>query len=114
MKKKDISTENYLEKVPKREVASFSCDDQGIVTLEIENTGFANRIAQKLLKKPKTSYIHLDKFGSFVWTKIDGEKSILDIGKDVESKFGEEANPLYERLSKFFEILKSYNFISFI
>lgn len=113
MKKKEISTENYLEKIPKREVTVFSCDEEGIVTLEIENKGIANRIAQKLLKKPKTSYIHLDKFGSFVWKRIDGEKSILDIGKDVEEEFGEEANPLYERLAKFFQILKSYNFISF-
>lgn len=113
MKKKNISTENYLEKIPKREVSDFSCDSEGIITLEIENTGIANRIAQKLLKKPMVSYIHLDKFGSFVWSKIDDNKSILEIGKDVEEKFGEEANPLYERLAKFFQILQSYNFISF-
>ena len=113
MKKQNISTENYLEKIPNREVKMYSFDNEGIVTLEIENRGIANRIAQKLLKKPKTSYIHLDRFGSFVWSKIDGEKSIVEIGKDVEAKFGEEAKPLYERLAKFFEILKSYNFISF-
>lgn len=112
MKKKEIVTANYLENVPKREVQNFSAED-GIITLEIENNGIANRIAQKLLKKPKVSYIHLDKFGSFVWNCIDDEKSIIDIGKDVETEFGEEANPLYERLAKFFQILKSYNFISF-
>ncbi len=113
MKKKEVVTANYLENIPKREMLSFSSDDEGIVTLEIENKGIVNKIAQKLLKKPKISYIHLDKFGSFVWNCIDDKKTILDIGKDVETEFGEEANPLYERLAKFFQILKSYNFISY-
>ena len=54
MKKQNISTENYLEKIPNREVKMYSFDNEGIVTLEIENRGIANRIAQKLLKKPKT------------------------------------------------------------
>ncbi len=114
MKKEKVLIENYLENIPRREVVKFSCDEEGFVILEVENTGIANRIAQKLLKKPKISYIHLDKFGSFVWNKIDNTKSIADIAKDVEAEFGEEANPLYERLAKFFQILQSYNFISFI
>ncbi len=112
MKKKEVIEKNYLEKIPKREILKFSVDDQ-IVTLEIENKGIFNRIAQKFFKKPKTTYIHLDKLGSFVWEMIDGEKSILDISEDVKSRFGDEANPLYERLAKYFEILKSYNFITF-
>lgn len=113
MKRKNTVSENYLEKIPKRNIMNFSVDEKKIITLEIENRGFANKIAQKILKKPKISYIHLDKFGSFVWSKIDGEKSIIDIGKDVEKEFGDEANPLYERLAKYFEILKSYDFVSF-
>ncbi len=113
MKRQNTISENYLEKIPKRNVMNFSVDEKNIITLEIENKGFANKIAQKILKKPKISYIHLDKFGSFVWNKIDGEKSIIDIGKDVEKEFGDEANPLYERLAKYFEILKSYDFVSF-
>ena len=70
-----------------------------------------NRLFQKLLKKPKISYIHLDEMGSFIWPMLDGEKTVLEIGKAVEIEFGDKANPLYERLVKYFEILKSYNFI---
>ena len=106
--------ENYLEKIPKRrEEIGFTADSNGIVTLEIENKGIANRIAQKLLKKPKISYIHLDSFGSFVWGIIDGEKDILKLGEAVDEHFGEEAHPLYERLAKYFQILESYGFVEF-
>ena len=106
--------ENFLEKIPvKNSKIGWSTDENGIVTLEIENKGVFNRIAQKLLKKPKITYIHLDENGSFVWPLIDGEKDIVAIGKEVKEHFGEKAFPLYERLSQFFRILKTYKFISF-
>ncbi len=106
--------ENYLEKIPvRREDIGWTADGDGIITLEIENKGLANKIAQKLLKKPKVSYIHLDKFGSFVWSVIDGEKDILTLGEAVDEHFGEEAHPLYERLAKYFQILGSYGFVEF-
>lgn len=113
MKKKNIIPENYLERIPvRKEGIAWSADAGGLVTLEIENKGIANKIAQKLLKKPKISYIHLDETGSFVWPLIDGNKSILDIGSLVDGHFGEKAHPLYERLAKYFQILDSYNFIT--
>ena len=109
-KKKD---ENYLEKIPVRNPEiGWKTDEEGKVTLEIENKGVFNRIFQVLLKKPKISYIHLDDMGSFVWPLIDGEKDITEIGKCVEEHFGEKANPLYERLIQYFQILENYKFIN--
>lgn len=111
--KKKTDGKNYLEFIPShKEGMNWSTDEKGIVTLEIENKGVFNCIAQKLFKKPKISYVHLDELGSFVWPLVDGEKNITAIGVLVEQHFGEKANPLYERLSKFFQILESYGFIT--
>ena len=104
---------NYLDKIPeKNKDIKWNKDENGAVTLEIENKGVMNRIAQKLFKKPKISYIHLDETGSFVWTMIDGAKDISAIGKELEEEFGEKAHPLYERLAKYFQILESYGFVT--
>ena len=112
MKKKSIVSENYLERRPIRpERIKWSVDEEGSVTLDIENTGFFNRVAQKLFKKPKVSHVHLDKLGSFVWPLIDGEKDIVTLGVLVKERFGQEAEPLYERLAKYFQILESYSFV---
>ena len=109
---KKNNSENYLERIPRRaEQFKWSQDACGIVTLEIENKGLFNWIAQKLLRKPRVSYVHLDETGSFVWPLIDGEKSILKLGEALEEKFGEKAQPLYERLAKYFQILESYGFV---
>lgn len=113
MKNKKIP-ENYLEKIPaRREDIGWSADDKGMVTLKLENKGAFNRIAQKLFKKPKISYVHLDENGSFVWQQIDGETDILKIGEAVREHFGEMAEPLYERLAQFVRTLEAYRFITF-
>lgn len=112
MKKKNIISENYLERRPARKDGlEWKSDENGIITLEIENTGVFNRIAQKLFKKPKISYVHLDETGSFIWPLLDGNKTITELGEYVQKEFGEKANPLYERLAKYFQILDSYGFI---
>ena len=104
-------SKNYLEFVPQRCIERFSTDEKGVITLEIENKGVFNRVAQKLLKKPKISYIHLDEMGSFIWPYIDGKRDITEIGVLVREHFGDKAEPLYERLSQYFKTLESYGFV---
>lgn len=105
-------TENFLDTVPVRNKAvKWSADDSGRVTLEILNKGFFCLLTQKLFGRPKISYIHLDEQGSFVWTLTDGEKSVAQIAEAVKEHFGDSAEPLYERLVKYFEILESYGFV---
>ncbi len=112
-KKKNVISENYLERIPVRSSQiEWKTDDKEMVTLEIENKGWANRISQVLFFRPKISYVHLDKLGSFVWPLIDGKMTITELGEKVDEKFGEEAHPLYERLAKYFQILDSYHFIT--
>ena len=108
----NMEKKNYLEKIPVRnESINWTTNEEGVITLEIENKGIFNRLAQKFLKKPPISYIHLDKMGSFVWPLIDGEKDITALAQFVDEQFGEEAHPLYERLAQYFRILESYHFI---
>ena len=113
-KKKQIISKNYLEKVPLRSHLIDWKEKDGIITLEIENKGWANRLAQKFFGKPKTSFVHLDEMGSFVWPHLNGEKNIIELGTLVKEHFGEKAEPLYERLARYFQILDSYHFITFI
>ena len=115
MRKKNVISENYLLRVPSRpESIEWNVDDDGNVTLMIENTGWVNRLVQKLFFRPRYSQIHLDKFGSFVWQTMDGAMDITAIGLLVEEHFGEESHPLYERLATYFQILDSYHFVNWV
>ena len=111
---KNKQSENFLEKIPCHQAGlNWSKDDDGSVTLEKENKGIANRIAQKLIKKPRISYIHLEKMGSFIWPLIDGNRTVLEIGELVKEHFGDDAEPLYERLSQYLKTFALHGFITF-
>ncbi|MEE0955224.1 MAG: PqqD family protein [Eubacterium sp.] len=119
-KKKKMSRDEaiayYKASIPviSEKIIDWKADEKGMVTLSIENKGAMNAIFQKLFKKPRISYIHLDETGSFIWQLIDGTRTIGEIAEEVHDHFGEKAEPLYERLLKFFEIVESYNFIQYI
>ena len=107
------NNENFLTKIPFLNPEINWKNDQGNIILEIENKGIFNRIFQKLLKKPKISYIHLDEMGNFIWPLIDGKTDIISLGKKIKEHFGDKAEPLYPRLSQYLKTLESYKFIKF-
>lgn len=115
MKAKQSPTDNYLERKPLRcPSLRWTKAEDGLVTLNKENKGLLNRLAQKLFKKPPISYIHLDENGSFIWLLLDGEKSVEELGTPIKENFGDAAEPLYPRLVKFLSILESYSFIEWV
>ncbi len=111
--KKNKRKENYLDRIPAVK-ADLDWDiSEGTVVVHQENRGFYARIAQKFFSSPKISHISLDEFGSFVWQCIDGKSDIYEIGVKVKEEFGEKAEPIYERLTRFMEILKQAGYIRF-
>lgn len=105
---------NYLELIPERaEQIDWETEEDGIVVLQVENTGVFNRIAQKLFKRPRYTKVHMDRYGSFLWPLIDGEKTVLELADLQKQAFGEEVEPLYPRIVKYFQIVESYHFIRF-
>ncbi len=82
------------------------------VEIIVENKGIFNFILQKMIKKPKNTTVHLDEIGSFIWCRINGKSTVYEIAKSLEKEYGKNASPLYERIEKYFEILKDYRLIS--
>ena len=70
---------NYIDNIPRINDMKWEVLEDGIVEITVENTGFYNKVAQRLFKKPRYSFIKLDEYGSFVWQQIDGKKSIYEI-----------------------------------
>ena len=102
---------NYLEYIPvPRTKLDYDIKD-GNVTIYRENKGLFNYLAQKLLHKPRVSQIHLDAMGNFIWPLMDGNNDILAISAKVKNEFGEDAEPLYARIVKYFHLLDEYGFV---
>lgn len=116
MRKKAIEQKkaNYLDLIPVPEdsIRWYRDTIRERVILERENTGFFNVIVQKIFAFPKISNIQLDQTGTFIWSNLDGNKTVEDVASLVKSQFGQSAEPLYPRLIQYLEILRQNGFIS--
>ena len=107
--------ENYLDFVPVVN-PQFDWDDgeDGIVTVHMVHRGFYASIAQKVFHTPRVSHIRLDEYGSFLWRRIDGVSTVGQLADALRTRFGEAAEPLYDRLVKYMQILRNNRFIFFV
>lgn len=100
-----------LDTVPVKSAAGFS-QEAGVVLLMPRYPTFAGRIMGKLLRRSTHIRVKLDELGSAVWKLIDGNRSIRQIGDELQASFGEAAAPVQARLAEFLEILLRNRFIT--
>lgn len=107
------SRENYLDYIPVISEKNTWSEENGKVTIHMVHRGFYAAIAQNFFHRPRVSHIDLDEMGSFIFPLIDGQRTVGDIALLVHEKFGEKADPLYERLAKYMQILRNNGFIRY-
>ncbi len=111
MNKLDLE-DNYLKNIP---ILLVSSGEQFKIINKEKNIYFQkenNSKPQKILrmfgfKIPKYSHLELDEYSSFVFKSIDGKKNIYKIGELLKEKYGDDAEPIYDRLVLFLEHLKN-------
>lgn len=104
--------DNFLDYVPKHNARyEYRTNEKGLIEVRVENKGLFNRIAQLFFKRPKVSWIELPGMGSFIWNQIDGKRDVYQIGQLLKEAYGDEAEPLYERLCTFIKSLHNNCFI---
>lgn len=104
---------NFLSLVPVINPRNTWDEKKGVVTVHMVHRGFHHILAQKLFRAPKVSHIKLDAFGSFLWMKMDGVRSVGVLAEELKAKFGDEAEPLYDRLIHYMKVLQNNHFILF-
>lgn len=103
--------ENYLDYVPVINSKNNWDETEGMVTIHMVHRGVYAKIAQKVFHTPRVSNIDLDPYGSFLWQQIDGQRSVAQLAQIMSRQFGKDAEPLYNRLVKYIQILRNNRFI---
>ena len=107
--------ENYLDYVPAiSEKNSWEVKADGLVTIHMVHRGVYAWIAQKAFHRPRVSHIDLDAMGSFIFQRIDGIRTVGQLAQLVKEEFGQQAEPLYDRLAKYMQILRNNGFIYYV
>ena len=108
-----MAKKNYLDYIPVISEKNTWSEENGVVTIHMVHRGFYAAIAQKFFKRPRVSHIELDTMGSFIFPLIDGRRTVGDIALLVKERFGEAAEPLYDRLVQYMKILHNNGFIRY-
>ncbi len=105
--------ENFLDYVPVILEKNTWSVEEGKVTIHMVHRGFYPWIAQTFFHRPRVSHVDLDQLGSFIYQRIDGERTVGQIAQLVREAFGQEAEPLYDRLVQYMKILHNNGFIGY-
>jgi hypothetical protein len=108
-RKKDIK--NTLDMIP---VRNYEWKEKEVVTVLVPR--FRSRLGQrfcKLIKKDPTYNVNLDKLGSFAWKLCNGTRTVRDIGKNLSEEFGDEVEPINQRVSELFNIMEANKLITY-
>lgn len=108
--KKHIS-DNFLLYIPKKKHNDWEKKD-GSIYLIFHHEKLAERLIRWLVKKPCISDIKLDSMGSCVWSMIDGEKTVYEVGQSLLKEFGDSCEPIYDRLIIFLRYMNRRGWIA--
>lgn len=104
---------NFLDFVPviRNGITFIAGKDGQPGWLEIVHGSWADRLAQKLFRRPTRTVVELERFGSFIWENMDGKRSIYELAGMVSQRFGAEAEPLYERIAGYYRMLHKNGYV---
>ncbi|ASJ11534.1 PqqD family protein [Thermococcus thioreducens] len=99
--------ENYLNLIPVRNEKIELKKIDGKYYLLVPMDSKLDFLARKLHGEYRR--IELDEVGVYIWELCDGRRTVREIGKALKARFGNEVEPLYERLITFLiELGKRY------
>jgi hypothetical protein len=107
--KKEI---NLLDMKPKR-TSMWKRGEKVTIIVPKAKTIIGKHICD-FVGKPRTFKLNLDEYGSAVWKLCNGDRTVREIGDELERKFGKKVEPVYERLKKFLHILEAEKLIKYV
>lgn len=113
IKSEEEKAANLLEMTPVRTVSWETDSRDRIVLLKPKfKWPWLKKHLLPRMKRPHYR-IQLDDKGSFIWRRCNGKNTVGELAEMHTGKFGEDVEPLLERLALFLHSLEKNGFIEF-
>jgi hypothetical protein len=112
-RRKVLKSTNFPDLIPIH-LQKYKTDEAGLVTLVIPK--FSNeKFARWFIPARKSTdiTIKLEKFGSAAWLLMDGKRNMQEIFDLLTEQFGDEIQPVTERMTKYLSLLYNQKHVSF-
>ena len=108
-----LATMNLLELVPERSAPWIERDGRVVIDRPPASGTGVRRAVRGLRHWLSPARARLDALGSFTWMQLDGKATVADVCEQVRTEFGEEAEPVEERVGAFIRQLHEQSFVSY-
>ncbi|MED1662566.1 PqqD family protein [Brevibacillus laterosporus] len=86
--------------------------EDGISTIIIPRDSWLERLSVRYLRQPAAFRIKLDVLGSYVIARCTGTYTVAEIAEEIRQEFGEQAEPVLPRLSRFFQMIETNQWVT--
>lgn len=105
--------DSYLDLIPVRiESMEWYEGDDGKIHIRIPRKTPVDRLVRLFKNTPDHMRVDLDEIGSSAWKSMDGINTIGDICDLMTDRFGDDVEPVYERVGTYINILRNNKFIT--
>ncbi|MEC8877813.1 MAG: PqqD family protein [Candidatus Thermoplasmatota archaeon] len=80
------------------------CDDAGAYVERERGRSRLGRLLERWLRVPQTVRVELDEYGAAAWRAMRNGAPVRQLGEALRQEFGDDAEPLWERLGEFLAI----------
>ncbi|KZZ85382.1 PqqD family peptide modification chaperone [Bacillus sp. SJS] len=103
---------NLLELVPLlANHVELQMKDGGKGVLIVQRANWAERFSIRFLKQPSFRTIQMDEYGTYALSQMKNDATVADLANAMSAHFGEDAEPVLPRLTKFIQILESQEWL---
>ena len=110
---RELEGVNLLGLAPSR-VAEWEETEGRVVVLRPSPTSAGLRgLMDRFFFRMSASRIKLDEVGSFVWLRLNGERTVGELAGLLREEFGERVNPAEERLGYLVRLLRQEGLVEY-
>jgi hypothetical protein len=113
LRERELEGVNLLGLAPFR-AAGWEEVDGRIVLLRPEPTTRGLRgVMDRFFHRMSARRVRLDEVGSFAWDHFDGQRTVGEVAEAMRGEFGEQVEPVEERLGHLVWLLRKEGFLAY-
>ncbi len=109
----DLEGVNLLELAPTRVAEWKEIGGRVVLHRPTPTRGGPAGLLDRLLHALSARRIRLDETGSFVWQRLDGERTVGEVAQALRERFGEAVEPAEERLGRLIRALRREGLVAY-
>ncbi|MGD2123802.1 MAG: PqqD family protein [Gemmatimonadota bacterium] len=112
-REKELEGVNLLGLAPHRIAGWDEVDGRAVLIRPAPETRGIRGFMDRFFHRMSAQRVRLDELGSFAWNLFDGKRTVAEVGEAMRERYGEEVEPVEERLGRLVWLMRREGFLGY-